>query len=332
MNNEAQAADSPPTIGTLAGMLAAELTSEERLSENTVTRSEPTSEPAAAPGLEQTAPETGVDADTSREPDSVAETPLATSAINAPAGMSEAERAVFAQLPREQQAWVTQRESQRTADYTRKTQEVAAHARAVQSERQALSGQLEQYSAFLSKVTDQSIAPPDPALQQTDPYAYQERMADFVQAKFRQEQAQVEQAKVQAQRQYIEKQQYGEFVQAETAKLVDIMPEFQDPKTGPALKKAVAEYGLSNGIPVTALERATAVEIAILTKAMRFEAAQKAKASATIVPTAAPRSSRPGPARAPGRGTSMTDAVQNLSARPTRESLAAALMAELSAE
>ena len=110
------------------------------------------------------------------------------------------------------------------------------------------------------------------------------------------------------------------------------MPEFKDPKTGPALKKAVVAYAHEHGFGEV-LAKATALEVSVLTKAMRYDAAQKAKSSATVVQPAAPRTAKPGPAKAPGsRVSGFANAVANLRSDPSRDVLAAAFLAELNSE
>jgi hypothetical protein len=318
----------------LVGLFAAELAAEDAAAAPakpapTVTESDP---PADAVEADQAAPEQGTEAAEGTEPDDGAETPPVVQAINAPSGMSEEDRQRFAQLPPEVQTWVTQREQQRLADYTRKTQEVANQTKAAAAERQQLGAQLEQYNAFLTNITGQKIEPPDPNLQYSDPDGYQQQLGQYVQAKHRQEQAVAEQARVTEQQSRMQQQSYQEFVQTEGAKLYEMMPEFKDPKTGPALKKAVVEYAQAQGFGEV-LPKATALEVSVLVKAMRYDAAQKAKSSAVVVQPAAPRSAKPGPAKAPGsRTSSLANAVSNLKATGSRASLAEAYMAELSTE
>jgi hypothetical protein len=69
-----------------------------------------------------------------------------------------------------------------------------------------------------------------------------------------------------------------------------------------------------------------------LWKAQRYDALQKAKATAKVVPPPTPKTAKPGPAKAVGRPSNLTSAVRNLSQNPTREALAAAFAAEIASE
>lgn len=325
----AQQESAPPTRDTLVGLFAAELDAEDN-------PPAPAQKQEAAPVEAAAEPATGeqpVEAAEGTEPDSetVEAQPPATPAINAPSGMSEEDRQRFAQLSPEVQAWVTQREQQRTADYTRKTQEVAEQAKAAKAEREALSAQLQHYNAFLSKITEQRIEPPNPAMQATDPDGYAHQLGLYVNAKHQQEIARQEQARVTAEQQQIEEKAYNEFVRTEASKLYEIMPEFRDPKQGPALKKAVVEYAEANGF-AKVLPKATAQEVSILVKAMRYDAAQKAAKAAPVVQAPAPKSTRPSPAQGARRTSGFASAVQNVIQTGSRDALAAAYLAQLQSE
>lgn len=323
----------------LVGLFAAEIEAETAPpsatpaapSANGATESEP---PAVAVEAEQAAPDEGTDAAEGTEPESdpQSEEP-ANPILNAPTGMSEEDKRKFALLPPDVQNWLTKREADRRSEFTRKTQEAANLAKAAAAERQQLGTQLEQYSAFLSQITTRKIEPPDPNMQYTDPDGYQQQLGQYVSAKHQQELAQQEQAKVAAQQTAMQEKAYREFVQTEGEKLYAMMPEFKDPKTGPSLRKAVVEYAQANGFGEV-LPKATAQEVSILVKAMRYDAAQKAAKSAPVVTPAAPRSAKPGPARAPGSRTAsnLATAVSNLMAGGSRASLADAYRAELASE
>ena len=322
---QAAPAEAPSTRESLAGIFAEQLAAE-RAGSSKAAPAE-----AAAPQTESEPDEGAVADQDGTDPESGTETSTTNPIVNAPVGMSEEDRQRFAQLTPEVQAWVTQRENQRHADYTRKTQEAAELAKSANAERQKLNGQLQQYDAFLSSITQQRIEPPDPNLQYTDPDGYQQLLGQYVTAKHRQEQAVAEQQRVVSERKQIEQQHYSEFVKSESQKLVQIMPEYGDAKKAPELRKAVIAYAEENGF-AEALGRATAAEIKVLTQSMRFEAAQKAAKAANPVAQVAPRMTKPSPARAPGRGTGITSAVQNLTSNPSRNALAAAYLADIRSE
>ncbi len=327
---EAAPADAPMDRGVLAEMFAAEIDAE--------TNPPPPAakETPAAPVEAAAEPATGdepVEAAESTEPEPEAPEAPPVPAITAPSGMSEEDRAKFAQLTPEMQSWLTQRYKDQGADYTRKTQAVAEQTKAVTAERQALAAQLEQYGKFLSTITTQELAPPNPAMQMSDPERYSLELGTYLQAKHNQEQARAEAARVAQQHSQIAEQNYREFVNQEKAKLLEIMPEFGDDKKAPALKSAVMTYASEHGFG-DALGKATANEIAILVKAMRYDQAEKAKAAAPKVVAPAPKAAQPTPAKGGGRPSNLSVAIRNLdqSANPSRDDLAAAFLAELNSE
>jgi hypothetical protein len=292
-----------PSVSDLAAQYAAELNAEEE-----------------APAPAKVAP-----AEVADEP---AEVEAAPATRAAPDVMSEADKALFATLPPEAQAWV----NKRAADMAERSQAATQQAQAAFQERQAIQAQLQQYDQFLSTLTSKPLQPPPAAMQQTDPLGYQDAMADYIQQRHSQEQAQQEQARIRGEHQQIQRQQYQEFTQVESRKLLELMPEFNDAKQGLALRKAVIDYAQKQGF-AELLPRASAQEIAVLTKAMRYDAGQAALKAAKPVTAPPPKAAKPGPARAPGnRSGGIANAVTNLSSNPSRDALAAAYMAEIQAE
>jgi hypothetical protein len=247
--------------------------------------------------------------------------------------MSETDRAVFEQLPPELKTWVSKRENEMRADYTRKTQDIAAHRSAVVEERQALAGQLQQYDQILARFTDREIAPPDPALRNTDPVAFEDQLAQYVHADHLRKKAAAERAGVQEQQKALYDQQVRENVAREEHLLEEMKsPLARSSKDSPQLRKAVFEYGAKQGIPVARLRLADALEMTMLDKARRYDALQAAKATAKPVVETAPKMMKPGPTKAIGRPSNMTVAVRNLDAAPSRNNLAAAYLAQLNSE
>lgn len=268
------------------------------------------------------------DAEPNSEPEEV---PAKT--VSGPSGMSEADKAVFAQLPPELQAWVSKRESETRADYTRKTQEVAEHRKAVSAEREMLAGAMQQYDAILARFTDQEIAPPNPALRNSDPVAFEEQMAAYVHAKHTQEIAQKERAQNARQFKAMQEAQTREYIDQQERALEEMKsPLARSSKDSAKIRKEVFEYGVKSGIPPEVLKQASAIEMSLLHKARLYDAQQAAAKAVKTVPPAAPKVQAPGPAKAMGRPSNLAVAIRNLEANPTRESLAAAYAAQLRAE
>lgn len=335
---EAPADPGPVSSDQLAGLFAAELAAERGdeppKAEETPTEPE---QPAEAPPQEEapadeSEPEEGEETQEDAEPDDGAEEPTEDPAIAAPQGMSEADKAEFAKLPPALQMFVNKRITEQQADYTRKTQQIAEQRKTYESGAAELQQRLQQYDQILSQFTTPQIAPPDPALRNSDPVGYEEALAGYVHQKHLQEVAAAEQQKVRSQAEELQRQQVQEFQRQEAQALAEMAPELADPKQGAGLRKAVYEYGLKSGYTPDQLTMASARDMVTLWKAQRYDAMQSAKGKVKVVPPSAPKAAKPGPAKAVGRPSNLTRAVQNLATNPSRDALAAAYMAELQSE
>jgi hypothetical protein len=316
----------PISTSDLAGLFKAELDAE----------SGPEQKPAApvevaAPDTES-APEQAEPAEADQPETS--DEDLSPAALKLPGRVSEADQAMFAALPPEQQQWLAKREQGREADYTRKTQEVAEQRKLIEGGQVALLERLQAYDAILSNFTQRPLAPPDPALRQTDPLGFDDQMAAYVQAKHNQEIAQAEQAKVRAEHGEIMKYAQQQHWQEQGKRLGELAPELAARTTeGAKLRQGVYEYGLKHGYSKDQLNNATASDLVTLWKAQRYDAMAANKSAVKPVTPAPPKVMQPGQAKvAAGRNGSFSRAVQDLSSNPSRAALAAAYRAELAAE
>lgn len=255
-------------------------------------------------------------------------------AIEAPSGMSEADKAIFAQLPPEQQAWVSRRETDRTADYTRKTQELADRRKETDATFQVLGGAMQQYDAVLQKITGQELTPPDKALEESDPYEYDRQWRQYQEAKDTQQRAVQEQAENAQRFQALQNEQARQYLSQQNAALSELSPELADQGTkGAQLRKSVKQYALKNGYTEEQLGMASAQDSVTLLKAMRYDASQAARSKVRPAnPT--PKASRPGKGKSPGRPTNFAKSVQTLKAKknPTVDDLTAAYLADIQSE
>jgi hypothetical protein len=314
----------------LVGMFKAELEAER--GENEPAKNEPAPAPEEAAGETETVAEEAADDTAEAEPGDGPEEATDTPAINAPSGMSEADRAEFAKLPPEMQSWVSKRITEAQADYTRKTQQVAEQRKAFDAGLETVKAKLAEYDGILSQFTAPVLVPPDPSLRQTDPMAYEEQLAQFVHQKHLQDAAKAEQEKVRLEHKKIADEQAAEFARQQSEILREKAPELADPQKGAGLRKALFEYAVDSGYTPEQLSLASATDMVTLWKAQRYDALQKAKATAKVVPPPTPKTAKPGPAKAVGRPSNLTSAVRNLSQNPTREALAAAFAAEIASE
>ena len=262
-----------------------------------------------------------------------AETPAVTTP-DAPSGMSEADKVAFAKLSPELRAWVSKREAETRADYTRKSQEVAEQRKAVTAASQQVVGKLRQLDGILSQYTDPEIAAPDPALRFTDPAAYEEQAANFLHRKDLQEKAKAERHRIAQEANAYQQAQTREYLALEAQELARLAPELaaNTPKAA-EMRKAVHRYGEEQGYPREMLMQASARDVVTLWKAQQFDAAQKARANAKVVQKPAPKVAAPGQAKSVGgRPSNLSRAVQDLKSNPSADALEAAFLAELQSE
>jgi hypothetical protein len=265
------------------------------------------------------------------ETDDGAETPTDDQSIAAPSGMSEADKTAYAKLPTEMKAWVAKQEAARTADYTRKSQAVAAHKQQFEAGLSGVTQRLEALDAELSTFTDNDIAPPHPELRNTDPMAYDDQLAAYMQAQHLKELAGKERQRVQAEYWRVSQAREAQFHLEREQRLREIAPELFSEK-GHETGKQIQQYATKSGYTLEQLKAATAVDIMTLWKAQRFDAIEAAKKGVKTVPPAAMKASKPGPAKAVGRPSQLSNAVKTLSSNPSRDSLAAAYLAEIQSE
>lgn len=327
----APAAPAPMTVSNLADMFRAELDAESEPAAQVEPEPVAADAPADAEEATQEISEESAEVEAAADPETTQEP--APVAASVPSGMSDADKAAFAKLSPELQAWVSKREADTRADYTRKTQEVAEQRKAVESGIAAVKHRLEAYDAILSRFTQPDIAPPDPALRNTDPLAFEEQMAGYLQAKHNSEIAEREQAKVRAEHERITQAQYNAYQQEQAQKLVELAPELAagDDK-GKALRKAVFDYATKAGYSKEQLMSASAIDVVTLSKAQKYDAMLAARASAKPVPKIVPKSAAPGPAKAIGRPTNLAVAIQKVVQTGSRDDLAAAFRAQLESE
>jgi hypothetical protein len=265
------------------------------------------------------------------EADDAAETPSESSQIVAPSGMSDADKALYAKLPTEMKAWVAKQEAARTADYTRKTQQVAEQKKAFDNGVLNVTQRLQALDAELAKFTDNVVPPPDPALRDTDPLSYDEQLGKHLHSVHLRELAGKEREKVQRETDQTLAAMRDQFHRERSTQLRELAPELFGAK-GQEIGKQIQEYATTNGYSVEQLKAASATDIMTLWKAQKYDAIEAAKKSVKTVPPPAPKVSKPGPAKTVGRPSNLANAIQNFDRNPSRDALAAAYAAEIASE
>jgi hypothetical protein len=190
----------------------------------------------------------------------------------------------------------------RTADYTKKTQELAENRKAVEAERakiQEASRLRDQYAERLS-VIEQMLNQTEKAedlsvLKETDPIGYAVKVAE-------QAEREKQLAAVRAERQRLAQQQQSEqserlqaHLASEAAKLRDAIPEMSDEIKGETVKREIRDFAKSIGFSDQELA-AVYDSRAVLTlyKAMQYDKLMKGKSEATKKVVQAPKMLRPG--------------------------------------
>ncbi|MGL4395038.1 MAG: hypothetical protein ACRCS9_00720 [Hyphomicrobium sp.] len=264
------------------------------------------------------------------EPEDAAETPSDDTAIVAPSGMTKDDREKFATLPTEMQSWLARQATQTTADYTRKSQAVAEQKKSVDQVLQLVSSRLEVLDQHLSSFADRPIAPPDLALRNTDPYAYDEKLAEYLTAKHEQEVAVAQREKARKELEVVKATRQQQYMAERDADLKAKAPELFADKDFKAIRR-IQEYAVKHGYAPEQLKMATADDILILWKAQKFDANEAARKNVKSVPPAPLKAAKPGPSKV-GRPTAYTSAMKAFDERPSRENLAAMFEAEIRSE
>jgi len=335
----AESAPAATTRDDLAQTFAAELAAESGPSRERAPAAEEETEiaetedapEAAAPVEAEESDAVEADDTAPDEADDAAETPSAEEPIIAPSGMTDADKQAYAKLPTELKAWVAKQESARTADYTRKSQEVAERRKQFETAVTGVSTRLQALDQQLSQFTDNAIAPPDPALRNTDPMAYDDQLAAYMQAQHVKEIAVKEREKIQKEQASIASAMDHQYQLEKEQQLREVAPELFGPN-GNKIGQEIQVYAKKLGYKPEQLRAASANDIMTLWKAQRFDAIEAAKKNVKTVPPQPMKVSKPGPAKAVGRPSEVSAALKNLEARPSRDNLAAAYLAEMRSE
>ena len=200
----------------------------------------------------------------------------------------------------------------RTSDYTKKTQGIAEERKAIEQAKEQFKnqyGQLQterqQYQQALGQLGAQLNAGMMKyqnvdwaTLKQDDPIAYVTKRDEF-----REEQERIQ--AVQGQMQAINQQQqadaeriHRESVVEQTAKLGQLIPDWNDPAKQPELSKSIREYALGEGYEGAEVDGLIdARSVNVLLKAMKYDALQKADVKTKKVRNK-PKMLKPGAKRA----------------------------------
>jgi len=228
----------------------------------------------------------------------------------------------------------------RTSDYTRKAQALAEERKAFQSEADTIRQERAQYAELLpllqQQLMQQASAEPDwDNLYNEDPIEAARLERQW--RKSREEQAYRLQA-IEAEQQRLAQEQAADqmraiqaFVEAERAKLPEVIPEWSNQDTMVREAKELREWALAQGLTeqdVEGLRQAS--HVALLRKAMLYDKGRTKVQQSKVAPKKAAKTIKPGSSgsQVNGRSTEVKRASQRL-ARSGRVSDAAALLEQL---
>jgi hypothetical protein len=169
----------------------------------------------------------------------------------------------------------------RTADYTRKTQQLAEQRKAAEVELQAVRAEREQYATHLATL-EAAIRPAEPDWNtlraELSPEDFSAAWADFQIQKEQHEKVTAEQQRVAEQQQRDYFAQLRERLDAEKGKLLEVIPAWQDAAVAKAEKAQMLQYAKTLGFSEQEVEGVMDHRaVVMLRKAMLYDAAEKAK-------------------------------------------------------
>ena len=190
----------------------------------------------------------------------------------------------------------------RTADYTKKTQEVAEARKMVESERQKIDeasrlrdqyaerlGVIEQMLSQTEKAEDLS------ALKETDPIGYAVRVAEQAEREKQLSAVRAEQQRLSQQQQAEQSERLKAHLATEAAKLREAIPEMGDEIKADVVRRDIREFAKSIGFSDQELASVyDSRAVLALYKAMQYDKLQKGKPQVTKKVQAAPRMLKPG--------------------------------------
>lgn len=194
------------------------------------------------------------------------------SAIEPPRFWDAEAKKRFGELPRDLQELVLSKETERDRATAKSIEEAALKRKAADGE----ASRIAQLNGVLDKLLPQAVETFKSRWQGVDWNAvvdqYGADQALKLRNDFEREQGVVQQ--LQAAKNEAEQVEYVKFVEAENAKLPELVPDLVDPKLGSGRKAELGKFLIDSGIPAENLKHITAVQTSIAYDAMRWRQAQ----------------------------------------------------------
>jgi hypothetical protein len=217
-------------------------------------------------------------------------------AIQAPVSWSSEHKDIFAKLPPEAQEVIHLRESQRDKAFQDKSTEIAEMRKATEADLQRIEQERQAYVQTLDMLAQQSL-PPKPNMELLNPQSssynpeqYHIEKAQHEQGLEYQQGLRQEQARVAQEQQAVQNQRFTEYVQEQDRILTEQMPEWSVPET----KKNIVDYASKQGYQPEQLKQASALDIQLLNKAMKYDKLMAEKPAVQQKVKTVPKVTKPG--------------------------------------
>lgn len=212
--------------------------------------------------------------------------------IAPPSSWPKADWEMFSKLPRDTQERIAALEQKRTSEHRSRQNELAAREKAIAEQAAALEQEM---SAYYANMAEHLPEPPDEALIDEDPVEYMRQDARYKRAINEMNAALARQREKEIKEQAEKAAQMEKWQKQEAERLVGLIPELKDSSKGQKIASAIAAYGERSGYNKEALAMASADDIHILYKAMKWDQAQDAARAAKARPI--PKVAAPGNAQ-----------------------------------
>ena len=190
----------------------------------------------------------------------------------------------------------------RTADYTRKTQEIAETRKAVEADRAKIqeAARLRDTYAQRLQVIEQMLNQQDAGedlatLKETDPIGYAVKVAEQSEREKQLNAVRAEQQRLAQQQQAEQGERLKAHLATEAQKLAEAIPELSDPAKGQAIRTDIRNYAQKLGFSEQELAQVyDSRAVTALYKAMQYDKLVSGKGGASKKVNSAPRMLKPG--------------------------------------
>ena len=190
----------------------------------------------------------------------------------------------------------------RTADYTRKTQEIAETRKVIEAERAKIdeASKLRDTYAQRLGIIEQMLKQQDSgedlaSLKETDPIGYAVKVAEQAEREKQLSAVRAEQQRIAQQQQSEQQERLKSYLAQEAQKLAEAIPEMNDPARGQAIRTDIRNFAQKLGYSEQELSQVyDSRAVTALYKAMQYDKLMSGKGDATKKVQQAPKMLKPG--------------------------------------